>query len=116
MEYRANAKYNFDDQNESRADQTERVLAIGTDRNGECDADTRGVFTDVSDLLANLRHFCDRAGIDYGEVDGHATGGARSSSSSQRASPSSGAATATRTAARSPTSRARSRARCRMAP
>jgi hypothetical protein len=72
MEYRANAKYNFDDQNESRADQTERVLAIGTDRNGECDADTRGVFTDVSDLLANLRHFCDRAGIDYGEVDGHA--------------------------------------------
>jgi hypothetical protein len=75
MEYRANAKYNFDDQNESRADQTERVLAIGTDRNGECDADTRGVFTDVSDLLANLRHFCDRAGIDYGEVDGHAQHG-----------------------------------------
>jgi hypothetical protein len=23
-------------------------------------------------MLASVRHFCDRAGIDYGEVDGHA--------------------------------------------
>jgi hypothetical protein len=64
-------KYNFNDQNESRADQAERVLAIGTDRNGECEADARGVFTDVSDLLANMRHFCDRAGIDYDAVSDH---------------------------------------------
>jgi hypothetical protein len=31
-----------------------------------------GVFTDVSDMLASVRHFCDRAGLDYGEVDEHA--------------------------------------------
>lgn len=71
--YRKDPKYTFDDQNESRADLVERALALSTDCNGQDDADTgAGVFLDLSDLLGNVRHFCDRAGIDYGQVDSHA--------------------------------------------
>jgi hypothetical protein len=73
FEYREDPKYSFDDQNESRADLVERALALSTDCNGQDDPDVgAGVFTDLSDLLANVRHFCDRAGISYGELDAHA--------------------------------------------
>lgn len=71
MRYRTDEEYHHDErQNESRADQLEHALAIVSDCNGE-DED-QGVFTDLSDLLAHVRHFCDRAGIDFGEVDSHA--------------------------------------------
>lgn len=71
MKYRTDEPYNHDErQNESRADRIEHALAITSDKNGE--AEPSGVFTDVSDMLASLRHFCDRAGLDFGEVDSHA--------------------------------------------
>lgn len=71
MRYRTDEPYRHDEtQNESRADQIEHALTVVSDKNGE--EEDAGVFTDVSDLLAHVRHFCDRAGLDYGEVDAHA--------------------------------------------
>lgn len=68
--YRTDRVYQFGS-NESRADLVESALDIVTDKQAWT-TDPRGVFTDVSDLLAHVRHFCDRAGLDYGEVDEHA--------------------------------------------
>jgi hypothetical protein len=70
-DYRTNIVYDFDDQNESRADQAEWALAVATDRNGEDKLDETGVFTDVSDLVGNLIHFCARAGLDWSDVCAH---------------------------------------------
>lgn len=67
MKYRKDTPYRHDEtQNESRADLAEAMLAVGTDRNGE-NAD-EDVATDVSDALANLAHFCVRAGLDFGAL------------------------------------------------
>lgn len=58
------------DPNEARADDAEFALKATTDRNGE--DEPNGVFTDVSDLLAHVVHFCARAGIDFEAVVDHA--------------------------------------------
>jgi hypothetical protein len=72
--YRTGSRYGLDygEHNERRADQIEHALTVATDKLGEDKAEPSGVYTDVSDLLASVRHFCDRAGIDYGDVDDHA--------------------------------------------
>lgn len=70
MNYRTDTPYDFDTQNESRADQAERALAVATDRNGE--DDPADVLADVSDLLANVIHFCARAGLDWDALVGQA--------------------------------------------
>jgi hypothetical protein len=71
MAYRTGTPYNHAESNESRANQIERALDVASDKQAWTD-DKRGVYTDVSDLLASVRHFCDRAGIDYDDVDAHA--------------------------------------------
>lgn len=70
MKYRRNKSYSITKQNESRADWAEHALAVGTDRAAERDGEDAR--TDVSDLLANVRHFCDRAGIDWPGIVDHA--------------------------------------------
>lgn len=74
MKYRdALAHDRMTDPNEARADDVEFALKASTDKLGEREEEEpHGVFTDVSDLLAHVRHFCDRAGLDYGTVDDHA--------------------------------------------
>lgn len=74
MEYRTDSRHDvFTQQNERRADQIEHALTIATDKNGEVEGEVaNGTYTDVSDLLASVRHFCDRAGIDFDDVDDHA--------------------------------------------
>lgn len=64
--YRTDVRYDFDAQNESRADRAEWALAVATDRSGESDASETHL--DVSDLLGNLMHFCVRAGLDFDEM------------------------------------------------
>jgi hypothetical protein len=68
MRYRIGETYDPSRSNESRANQIEHALTVASDKNGEqtaADEIRSGVYTDVSDLLASVRHFCDRAGIDY---------------------------------------------------
>jgi hypothetical protein len=75
MRYRIGETYDPSRSNESRANQIEHALTVASDKNGEqtaADEIRSGVYTDVSDLLASVRHFCDRAGIDYHDVDDHA--------------------------------------------
>lgn len=67
----ADYPYDFDRQNESRADLAETALIVATDRAAE-DTNGEDVWTDVSDLLANIAHFCDRAGIDFHAAVDHA--------------------------------------------
>jgi hypothetical protein len=69
VEYRTDREYDFNDQNESRADEGEHALSVATDRNAEMDP--ADAFTDVSDLVGNLMAFCDRAGIDWQQVREH---------------------------------------------
>jgi|SRR3954449_9736435 hypothetical protein len=69
MRYRRNVKYDISRQNESRADMAEQALATSTDRSGETAVED--VYLDVSDLIAHLKHFCDRAGLDWEEVYSH---------------------------------------------
>lgn len=65
----------IDINNERRADSVEHALKVATDHLGEREEEEpNGVYIDVSDLLANVRHFCDRAGLDYGMIDHHAHG------------------------------------------
>jgi hypothetical protein len=72
--YRTSSRYGIDpgEHNERRADQIEHAIAVSTDKLGEDQHEPSGVYTDLSDMLASVRHFCDRAGIDYGDVDSHA--------------------------------------------
>ena len=67
MHYRTDTTYDFADQNESRADRAEWALAVATDSNVEHDGG-EGAELDVSDLLANVMHFCDRAGLDFESI------------------------------------------------
>jgi hypothetical protein len=71
--YRTGVPYDHSRSNESRANLAEHALSLSTDENAN--DEPGGAFLDVSDMLANLRHFCDRAGIDFGEVDDHAHNG-----------------------------------------
>jgi hypothetical protein len=70
MRYLTGEPYDHSRSNESRANQIEHALTVASDKNGE--TEPSGVYTDVSDLLASVRHFCDRAGIDYHDVNDHA--------------------------------------------
>jgi len=58
-------------QNEQRADRATAILARGTD-NAAADDGTAGLFTDMSDLIADLIHLCARAGLDFEDVVAHA--------------------------------------------
>ena len=69
MKYRTNTPYEFDKQNESRADRAEWALAVSTDRNGE--TDVGDTYLDISDLVGNLMAFCDRTGIAWDDVCAH---------------------------------------------
>lgn len=59
-----------DEMNERRADLAEMAVAIVSDCAYADEAG--GAFTDLSDTLACLRHFADRAGIGWEEVVAHA--------------------------------------------
>jgi hypothetical protein len=69
-DYRTNIAYDHGHQNESRADRSEWMLAVSSDRSGENEPSE--VATDVSDALANLAHFCVRAGLDFDALVDHA--------------------------------------------
>lgn len=71
--YRRNVRYDMREQNESRADLAEWALVVATDCNGQDAA--QDVFLDVSDLIANLMHFCQRAGLDWDDVQEHGLNG-----------------------------------------
>lgn len=62
--------YRFEEQNESRADRAEAAVALVSDCAYREEAG--GVYTDLSDTLACLRHLADRAGIDWEDVLSHA--------------------------------------------
>lgn len=71
MKYRdGRTPYRFDEQNESRADRAEAAIRIVSDCAAEDEAGA--AFTDLSDTLASLHHFADRAGIDWAAVVDHA--------------------------------------------
>src|SRR4051812_25993596 len=63
MRYTTGARSDHD-ANESRADRGEHALAVSSD--------CQDAFTDLSDALANLMHFADRAGLDFSAVVNHA--------------------------------------------
>lgn len=76
MRYLESYEYDTNRQNESRADSVEVALRLG-DRNAEAAAGGAihgEVETDVSDLLANVIHFCARAGIAFEQCVDRATG------------------------------------------
>jgi hypothetical protein len=54
--------------NERRADAAMQAVVAGTDCEFRMDG-TAGLETDIEDLLANVRHLCDRFGLDYGARD-----------------------------------------------
>jgi hypothetical protein len=60
------------------ADLAQQAVDAATDRNyadastGEEGDRRAGLQTDISDLLANLRHLCDRHGFDFADIDDHA--------------------------------------------
>lgn len=64
MRYRIHREHDHAMPNESRADRAEHALAVSTD--------CQDPFTDLSDALANLMHFADRAGLDFSAVVEHA--------------------------------------------
>jgi hypothetical protein len=55
-------------QNERRADRAIHAIEAGSDCEFR-ENDVAGLESDVRDLLANLRHLCDRWGLDYGACD-----------------------------------------------
>src|ERR1035438_3514413 len=58
-------------QNERRADRAVHAIEAGSDCEFR-DGAVAGLERDVRDLLANLRHLCDRWGLDHGAVDARA--------------------------------------------
>ena len=58
-------------QNERRADRAMHAIEAGSDCEFR-DGAVAGLERDVRDLLANLRHLCDRWGLDHGAVDARA--------------------------------------------
>ena len=75
MQYRTDIVYNFDAQNESRADLAEWSIAVGSDREGEEHPEL--VEQDTADAVANIIHFCARAGLDWDAVVRRAESAAR---------------------------------------
>lgn len=65
-----------DASNEVRADRAEAILSQYSDRNAETDG-IHGVATDVSDVLADFLHFCERAGLDFDALTDKARSDAR---------------------------------------
>lgn len=51
------------------ADLAMRAVDAGTDQQYLTTDGLEGLSTDLSDLLANVRHLCDRYGLTYGSVD-----------------------------------------------
>lgn len=58
-------------QNERRADRAMHAIEAGSDCEFR-ESGVTGIETDGRDLLANLRHLCDRWGLDYGAIDDRA--------------------------------------------
>lgn len=56
------------DDNERHTDAAMQAVAAGTDCEF-CTDGIPGLETDIEDLMANLRHLCDRFGLDYGARD-----------------------------------------------
>ena len=70
MKYRISHSLPLD--NEGRADWAEQAIVNGSDAEAQVVDEPGLVYQDVSDLLANIIHFCVRAGIDWDDVVGHA--------------------------------------------
>lgn len=51
------------------ADLAMRAIEAGTDRQYKTSDRLHGLGTDISDVLANLRHLCDRYGLAFHELD-----------------------------------------------
>lgn len=51
------------------ADLAMRAIEAGTDRQHKTNDGVHGLGTDISDVLANLRHLCDRYGLNFDELD-----------------------------------------------
>jgi hypothetical protein len=64
----ASHRRNDSNDNERRADTALHAVSAGTDCEFRRDG-ISGLETDVEDLLANIRHLCDRFGLDYGDRD-----------------------------------------------
>lgn len=57
---------------ERSADLAMIAIDAATDRNYASDPDRKaGLATDLSDLLVNVRHLCDRSGFEYADIDDH---------------------------------------------
>lgn len=60
--------------NEERADRALRAIDAFSDRNHSVDGElVSGMYLDVSDLMADMLHLCDRYGIEHDDVINKAT-------------------------------------------